>query len=115
MSGSKIRRTNPASLLLSSTETIFYTMSIYFVAAKVTKTRYTLAGALLAFLYSFDEVALSSLLSTPRFITLPIRIMNYMELTFDPTLAAISTLLMLASLILIVLMERLVGLDMFMK
>ena len=37
-----------ASLLLSSTETIFYTMSIYFVAAKVTKTRYTLAGALLA-------------------------------------------------------------------
>ena len=58
---------------------------------------------------------MSSLLSTPRFITLPIRIMNYMELTFDPTLAAISTLLMLASLILIVLMERLVGLDMFMK
>ena len=73
------------------------------------------AGALLAFLYSFDEVALSSLLSTPRFITLPIRIMNYMELTFDPTLAAISTLLILASLVLIVLMEKFVGLDMFVK
>lgn len=38
-----------------------------------------------------------------------------MELTFDPTLAAISTLLMVASLVLIILMERLVGLDMFMK
>ena len=74
-----------------------------------------MAGALLAFLYSFDEVALSSLLSTPRFITLPIRIMNYMELTFDPTLAAISTLLILASLVLIVLMEKFVGLDMFVK
>lgn len=37
-----------ASLILSSTETIFYTMSVYFIAAKVTKTRYTLAGALLA-------------------------------------------------------------------
>ncbi|NLU24646.1 MAG: ABC transporter permease [Clostridiales bacterium] len=74
-----------------------------------------LAGALLAFLYSFDEVALSSLLSTPRFITLPIRIMNYMELTFDPTLAAISTLLILGSLILIVLMEKFIGLDMFVK
>lgn len=37
-----------ASLLLSSTETIFYTMSVYFVAAKITRTRYTLAGALLA-------------------------------------------------------------------
>ena len=41
--------------------------------------------------------------------------MNYMELTFDPTLAAISTLLRVASLVLIILMERLVGLDMFMK
>lgn len=37
-----------ASLLLCSTETIFYTMSVYFIAAKVTKTRYTLTGALLA-------------------------------------------------------------------
>lgn len=37
-----------ASILMGCTETIFYTMSIYFVAAKVTKTRYTLAGALLA-------------------------------------------------------------------
>lgn len=35
------------SLMLSCTETIFYTMSVYFVTAKVTKTRYTLAGALL--------------------------------------------------------------------
>ena len=36
-----------ASLMLSCTETVFYTMSVYFMAAKVTKTRYTLAGALL--------------------------------------------------------------------
>ena len=74
-----------------------------------------LAGALLAFLYSFDEVALSSLLSTPKFITLPIRIMNYMELTFDPTLAAISTFLIAGSLLLILLMDKFVGLDMFVK
>ena len=37
-----------ASISMSCTETIFYTMSVYFVAAKVTKTRYTLAGALTA-------------------------------------------------------------------
>lgn len=36
------------SIMMSSTETIFYTMSVYFMTAKVTKTRYTLAGALLA-------------------------------------------------------------------
>lgn len=34
------------SILMSCTETVFYTMSVYFLAAKVTKTRYTLAGAL---------------------------------------------------------------------
>ena len=36
------------SIMMSSTETVFYTMSVYFVAVKVTKTRYTLTGALLA-------------------------------------------------------------------
>ena len=37
-----------ASILMGCTETIFYTMSVYFMTAKVKKTRYTLAGALLA-------------------------------------------------------------------
>lgn len=37
-----------ASLICSSTETVFYTMSLYFMSVKVTKTRWTLPGALLA-------------------------------------------------------------------
>lgn len=37
-----------ASIMMSCTETIFYTMSVYFMAAKVKKTRFTLTGALLA-------------------------------------------------------------------
>lgn len=37
-----------ASISMACTETIFYTMSIYFMTAKVTKTRYTLTGALLS-------------------------------------------------------------------
>lgn len=36
------------SVMMSSTETIFYTLSLYFMAVKITKTRYTLAGALIA-------------------------------------------------------------------
>ena len=36
------------SIMVGCTETIFYTMSVYFMTAKVKKTRYTLAGALLA-------------------------------------------------------------------
>ena len=37
-----------ASISMSCTETIFYTMSVYFMTAKVTRTRFTLAGALIA-------------------------------------------------------------------
>lgn len=37
-----------ASIMMSCSETIFYTMSVYFLTAKVKKTRYTLAGALFA-------------------------------------------------------------------
>ncbi|MCM1047043.1 MAG: spore maturation protein [Clostridiales bacterium] len=36
------------SIMTSCTETVFYTMSVYYMAAKVTKTKYTLKGALLA-------------------------------------------------------------------
>ncbi|MCL1845930.1 MAG: spore maturation protein, partial [Defluviitaleaceae bacterium] len=36
------------SIMMSSTETVFYTMSIYFMSIKITKTRFTLAGALFA-------------------------------------------------------------------
>lgn len=36
------------SIMMSCTETVFYTMSVYFLAAGVSKTRYTLSGALLS-------------------------------------------------------------------
>ena len=48
-----------ASVLMSCSETIFYTMSVYFMTAKVTKTRYTLAGALFA---TLAGIAMSMLL-----------------------------------------------------
>ena len=36
------------SVMMSCTETVVYTMSIYFMHVKITKTRFTLAGALTA-------------------------------------------------------------------
>ena len=35
------------SLMMSCTETVFYTMSVYYITANVTRTRWTLAGAIL--------------------------------------------------------------------
>lgn len=49
------------SLLMSCTETIFYTMAVYFMAAKVKKTRYTLAGALVA---TLSGVIISTILAS---------------------------------------------------
>lgn len=37
-----------ASISMACTETIFYTMSVYFMTAKVRNSRYTLAGAMIA-------------------------------------------------------------------
>lgn len=49
-----------ASVMMCCTETIFYTMSIYFMTAGVKKTRYTLGGALTA---TFAGIAASVLLT----------------------------------------------------
>lgn len=52
-----------ASLMMSSTETIFYTMSVYFMAAKISKTRYTLVGALISTLVgTLASLALAGLM-----------------------------------------------------
>ena len=49
-----------ASLMMCCTETIFYTMSIYFMTAGIKKTRHTLGGALLA---TFAGIAASVVLA----------------------------------------------------
>ena len=36
------------SVLESCTETVFYTMSVYYLTVRISKTRWTLAGALIA-------------------------------------------------------------------
>lgn len=54
---SQIGRT--VAVMLGSTETTFYTISVYFGAAGVTKTRYTLPAALIADLTGFTVAALS--------------------------------------------------------
>lgn len=48
------------SLMCASTETVFYTMSVYYMAIGVKKTRYTLAGALVA---TATGVAVSTILA----------------------------------------------------
>ena len=49
-----------AAIMLGSTETTFYTISVYFGAAGIKKTRYTLPAALIADLTGFVVASLTA-------------------------------------------------------
>lgn len=68
------------------------------------------AGAILAFIASLDNVPVSLFLSTARTDMLPIRMWGMMESTLDVRVAAVSGVLIAVVLVLMLVMERLVGL-----
>lgn len=57
------------------------------------------AGALFAFLMSFDEVVISYFIAQAGTMTLPVRMFNSIRWEISPVLAAVSTMLTLLSLI----------------
>lgn len=67
------------------------------------------AGAFIGFMYSFDNVAVSLFLSDARSEVLPIRMWHLIESNLDVRAAAVSGVLIAATLALMLLMERLVG------
>lgn len=69
-----------------------------------------LAGAIFAFLISFDEVPVALFLSNTDTVTLPVSILSYLVYNYDPAVAAISTVQMLIVLALLLLLEHFFGL-----
>lgn len=69
-----------------------------------------IAGAVIAFLISFDEATLSLFIVSTHTSTLPTQIYHYLEYSTDPQIAALSVLLILVSVVVVVILERLVGL-----
>ena len=68
-----------------------------------------LSAAIFAFIISFDEVVVTLFLASPRLTTLPVRIYNYIEFTSDPSIAAISTILVAISAGVVLVVDRYVG------
>ncbi len=68
------------------------------------------AGAFLAFVASIDNVPVSLFLSNARTAMLPIRMWGMMESTLDVRIAAVSGVLIGTILVLMLVMDRLVGL-----
>ncbi len=71
------------------------------------------AGAILAFTYSFNDVAISLFLVGPGITTLPVEMMSHIAYSADPTPAAISAIMIGITLLFFVLAEWTVGLGIF--
>jgi putative spermidine/putrescine transport system permease protein len=69
------------------------------------------AGAFIAFMASFDNVAISLFLSDARSEVLPIRMWHIIEANLDVRAAAASGVLIAATIVLGVVMERLAGIS----
>ncbi len=68
-------------------------------------------GWMLAFIQSFDELTMTIFVSTPDTTTLPVAMYNQIAHTIDPLVASVSTVLIVGTLGLMFLLDRIVGLD----
>jgi putative spermidine/putrescine transport system permease protein len=69
------------------------------------------AAFILAFITSFNNVPISLFLTGPGVATLPIQMLVYMEYYFDPTIAALSSLIILFTILIVQGAERLLGIS----
>ena len=74
-----------------------------------------ITGALLMFILAFNEFLVSLFLTDSRTVTLPVQIYNSIRSVITPDLAAVSVLYILIALVAVWLLDRLVGLDIFLK
>jgi len=68
------------------------------------------AGAVFAGVTSFGEVSVSLFLSAPDTITIPVRVFNYVDQTFDPTVNAISVIFIVVAVAILMVIEKTIGL-----
>lgn len=68
------------------------------------------ASFMLAFINSFNNIPVSQFLTGPGITTLPTNLMSYIEYNYDPTVSALSVMLMLATIGMMVLIEKTLGL-----
>lgn len=73
-----------------------------------------MAGAIFAFIMSFDNVVVSIFLTTPRIVTLPIVIYNFIEFSGRPIIASISTIQIVVIVALLYVTERMLGFSKYM-
>jgi len=71
------------------------------------------AALMFSFIISFDEVTVTMFLVGPEFTTLPVKIYSHLADSADPVVAAISTILIVMTSGIILILDRVVGLGIF--
>lgn len=74
-----------------------------------------IAAFMLAFINSFNNVPVSIFLTGPGISTLPISMMSYVEYNYDPTVSALSVVLMIMTILVMFIVEKTLGLSSFSK
>ncbi len=70
---------------------------------------------LFSFIISFDEVTITMFLVGPEVTTLPVAIYSYIQESGKPVVAAISSALVATTLLFVLILERFVGLELFVE
>jgi putative spermidine/putrescine transport system permease protein len=68
------------------------------------------SGGIFAFLASFDNYPISIFLADARTKTLPVQMLEFIEESPNPMIAAVSTLLLILTIVALLVLERFVGL-----
>ncbi|WP_248323454.1 ABC transporter permease [Caballeronia sp. Sq4a] len=68
-------------------------------------------GWVLSFIQSFDELTMTIFVATPGTTTLPVAMYNQIAQTIDPLVASVSAVLIVGTVLLMILLDRMVGLD----
>ncbi len=93
-----------ASLGASRT-TVFFRITVPLLMAGIA------GGWMLSFIQSFDELTMTVFVATPGTMTLPVAMYNHIAQTIDPLVTSVSTVLIVGTLVLMVILDRLVGLE----
>ncbi|MCA1026244.1 ABC transporter permease [Cytobacillus sp. FSL W7-1323] len=68
-----------------------------------------IAGAIFAFITSFDDLTVALFIVSTDVVTLPVRIYTYMQYQYDPIIASVSSIMIIMTVVLMIIIERVMG------
>jgi putative spermidine/putrescine transport system permease protein len=68
-----------------------------------------IAGAIFAFITSFDDLTVALFIVSTDVVTLPVRIYTYMQYQYDPIITSVSSIMILFTVVLMLVIERVLG------